>query len=138
MQKGHKMRIPNISDAEWEIMKLIWKSHPIASEEIINTLADKTSWSSRTIKTFINRLLKKGAIGFEKSGRSYVYYPLVSEKECVRAENSSFLERVYDGALGMLFSNFLEEENLSEKEIEKLQELLEKKKKQFSLRPKEK
>lgn len=120
--------IPKISDAEWEIMKLIWRVNPVTSEEIILSLSDKTNWSAQTIKTFINRLLKKGVIGFEKSGRSYSYFPLVSEKDCIKAESKSFLEKVYDGAVGMLFSNFIEEEPLSEKEIEKLQKLLEKKK----------
>lgn len=120
--------IPRISESEWEIMKLVWKSNPITSDEIISSLSDKMNWSSQTVKTFINRLLKKGAINFEKSGRNYLYYPIVSEKECIKAENQSFLERVYDGALGMLFSNFLENESLSEKEIENLQKLLEEKK----------
>jgi BlaI family penicillinase repressor len=125
--------IPKISDAEWEIMKLIWRLNPITSEEIIAAIADKMSWSAQTIKTFINRLLKKGVIGYEKSGRSYIYYPLVSERDCIKAESKSFLEKVYDGAVGMLFSNFIEEESLSEKEIEKLQDLLAKKKTQNSL-----
>lgn len=122
------MSIPKISDSEWEIMKLIWKSSPLTSEEMISSLSDKMNWSPPTIKTFINRLLKKGALGYEKSGRSYAYYPLVSEKECVLAESKNFVERVYDGATAMLFANFIEEEVLSNKEIEKLQELLEGKK----------
>jgi len=129
--------IPKISDAEWEIMKLVWKMNPITSEEIISSLAGKMNWSPQTVKTFINRLTKKGAIGFEKSGRSYIYYPLVNERDCIRAENKSFLEKVYDGAVGMLFSNFLEEETLSEREIEKLQKLLERKKNQVSIKQKE-
>lgn len=124
------MSIPKISDAEWEVMKIIWKSNPIKSEEIITALSGKMYWSAQTIKTFLNRLVKKKAIGYEKTGRSYEYYPLISEKDCIRAENKSFLEKVYDGAVGMLFVNFLEDESLSEKEIEKLQKLLEDKKKQ--------
>lgn len=124
--------IPKISDAEWEIMKLIWRNNPIASDTIISALSDKMNWSPQTIKTFINRLLKKGAIGYEKSGRNYSYFPIISEKECVKAESRSFLEKVYDGAVGMLFSNFIEQECLSEKEIESLQKLLEQKKKKSS------
>lgn len=122
------MSIPQISDSEWEIMKVIWKRNPITAEEIIASLAERKDWSPQTIKTFINRLLKKGAIGHEKSGRSYVYYPSVSEKECVLAKSKSFIERVYDGAAAMFFVNFLEEKTLSEKEITKLQNILENKK----------
>lgn len=85
-------------------------------------------WSAQTVKTLINRLLKKGIIDFEKEGRIYKYYPLISRGDYIRIENKSFLEKVYDGALSMLVSNFLEEESLSEKEIEKIQKILEKKK----------
>ncbi|MEN6461153.1 MAG: BlaI/MecI/CopY family transcriptional regulator [Syntrophomonas sp.] len=124
------MNLPKISDAEWEVMKLVWKKSPISSEEIIASLSVKMNCSAPTIKTFINRLLKKSALGYEKLGRSYSYYPLVSEKDCIRAESSSFLERVYGGAVGLLFSNFIEAENLSDAEIERLQKLLEDKKQQ--------
>lgn len=130
--------IPKISDAEWEIMKLIWKSDTITSEEIISSLSDKMDWSAQTIKTFINRLLKKGVIGFEKSGRSYIYHSLIPEKDCVKAESKSFLGKVYNGAVEVLFSNFIEEEPLSESEIERLQQLLEKKRLQNFLQQKEK
>jgi BlaI family penicillinase repressor len=123
------MNIPKISDAEWEVMKMAWKKSPISSEDIIFFLTAKMNCSAPTIKTYINRLLKKGALGYEKSGRSYSYYPLLSEKDCISAESSSFLDRVYDGAVGLLFSNFIEDENLSEKDIERLQKLLENKKK---------
>ncbi|WP_347488930.1 BlaI/MecI/CopY family transcriptional regulator [Desulfoscipio sp. XC116] len=122
------MSIPQISDSEWEIMKVIWKRNSITSEEIITSLSEKKDWSPQTIKTFINRLLKKGAIGHERSGRSYVYYPTISEKECVLAESKSFIKRVYDGAAAMFFVNFLEEKVLSEEEIARLQDILEDKK----------
>ncbi len=120
--------IPNISGSELEIMKLLWKDNPLSANEIRSLLSDEISWSNQTIKTFINRLLNKQAIRFEKSGRSYLYYPLISYDEYVKEENKFFLEKVYDGAIGMLFSKFLEEEKLSEKEIENLQRILEQKK----------
>jgi len=124
--------IPKISEAEWEVMKLIWKTSPLTSEKIIESLSDKMNWSTQTIKTFITRLIKKGAIGFEKSGRVYNYYPLISENECIKSENETFLKKVYDGALGLLFTKFLEEENLSNDEIEELENLLKGKKEKNS------
>lgn len=120
--------IPNISGSELEIMKLLWKDNPLSANEIRSLLSDEISWSNQTIKTFINRLLNKQAIRFEKSGRSYLYYPLISYDEYVKEENKFFLEKVYDGAIGMLFSKFLEEEKLSDKDIENLQRILEQKK----------
>jgi len=121
--------MPKISAAEWEVMKLLWKENPLTSEKIINSLTNKMGWSTQTVKTFITRLLKKEAIDFQKVGRTYNYYPLISENECIKAENQSFLQKVYDGALGMLFTKFLEEESLSEKEIEELEQILKNKKK---------
>lgn len=121
--------LPKVSEAEWEVMKLIWKTNPLTSQEIIDSLCDKMNWSTQTIKTFLTRLIKKGAVGFEKSGRSYNYYPLISENECIKSENETFLKKVYDGALGILFTKFLEEENLSDYEIEELEKLLKDKKK---------
>lgn len=121
------MTIPKISESEWEIMKIIWRDNPITSEKIVNFLHGKVSWTEQTIKTFINRLVKKGVVGFEKSGRQYLYYPLISQQECIREESKSFLNRVFNGAIGMMMSNFLEEAQLSDKEIEKLKKILEEK-----------
>ncbi len=119
--------IPKVSEAEWEIMKVIWKQHPITAEHIVLQLPADNEWSDRTVRTFINRLLQKKAIGFERIGRSYQYFPLVSEADCVKAESRSFLKRVFDGAAGTLVTNFLEEAQLSPKEIEQLQQILKEK-----------
>lgn len=123
--------LPKISESEWEVMKLVWKSNPLTSEEIINSLSDKMIWSAQTIKTFITRLIKKGAIGFEKKGRVYYYYPLLSEEECMRSENEFFLKKVYNGALNLLLTKFLEED-LSLEQIEELEHILKDKKQKKS------
>lgn len=113
-----------ISEAEWEIMKIIWKKTPVGSEEIIQDLSSKKDWSSKTVKSFLNRLLNKQVIGYVKSGRNYLYHPLLSEEECIEMESKSFLDRVYDGAVGMMFSHYLKNEKLSDEELENLQRLL--------------
>ncbi|MCM3290965.1 BlaI/MecI/CopY family transcriptional regulator [Paenibacillus sp. MER 180] len=120
--------LPHITEAESEVMKLLWQKEPLTSIEIISNLKDQMDWSDQTIKTFLNRLHKKKAIRFEKSGRNYLYYPLVTYDEYLKAANRSFLDRVYNGAIGMLFTKFLEEEKLSDSQIDELQQLLEKKK----------
>ena len=122
------MKIPKISESEWEVMKLLWNSNPLTSDEIINSLAEKNNWSKQTIKTFITRLNKKGAIYYEKVGRSYNYYPALNEEECKKEENKSFLKKVYNGSLRILFANFIEQENLTEKDIEELENMLKEKK----------
>lgn len=124
-----KKNIPSISDSELEVMKLIWKKNPITSDEIINSLADKMNWSPQTIKTFITRLVKKKAVSYNREGRNYLYYPITSQNEYVKAENRTFLQKMYDGAVGRLVCNFIEEEDLSEEDIDRLQEILDNKKK---------
>lgn len=122
--------IPKISESEWEVMKLLWNKSPMTSEEIIESLSEDNNWTKQTIKTFIIRLTKKNAIGYEKEGRIYKYYPLVNEKDCRKYENKSFLQKVYNGSLDVFISNFLEEENLSTNEIEELEKILKEKKKE--------
>lgn len=124
MKKGTQ-----ISDTEWTVMKVIWKYSPITANEVIEGLEESTDWSDRTIRTLLNRLVKKKVISYKKDGRRYLYYPIVTENECIKKENKSFLNRVYSGAVTLMFAKFLEEESLSDKEIEELKEILDKKKK---------
>ncbi|TCL76434.1 BlaI family penicillinase repressor [Hydrogenispora ethanolica] len=116
--------IPRISEAEWEVMKVLWENSPLTANQIIESLAGKTSWKPKTVKTLISRLLKKDAIGFEKDDRTYHYSPRVSKEECTRAESRSFLDRVYGGELNALLAGFIGEQKLSEEEIAELKRML--------------
>lgn len=118
--------IPNISDAEWAVMKICWlKSAPCTANEVIKALEQSTDWKPNTIKTLIGRLVKKGALAYQEEGRVYLYKPLVTEEECVKVESKSFLTRVFGGALKPMLVTFLKEEKLSQDEIEELKQLLE-------------
>lgn len=120
-------KVPNISDAEWVVMRVLWDRSPRTANEVIGELEAETEWSPQTIKTLLNRLVKKEALGYEANGRIYDYYPLVQEEDCVREESRSFLARVYRGALTPMLSHFLESEKLSAEEIEELRRLLDEK-----------
>jgi len=112
-------------------MKVLWGGEsPLTANEIVQKLAPDTTWNPRTIKTLLNRLKNKKAVGYEQRGRVYYYYPLVSQEECARLERESLLKRVYNGALQPLLSAFLEEQHLSREEIEQLKQILENKGKQ--------
>ncbi|HWJ02439.1 MAG TPA: BlaI/MecI/CopY family transcriptional regulator [Verrucomicrobiae bacterium] len=120
---------PKISEAEWEVMKVFWsKAAPCTANDVVKALDESTDWKPNTIKTLIARLVKKNALGYEEDGRNYLYYPLVPEEECIKAESRSFLKRVYDGALQPMLVNFLREEQLSSEEIEELKRILEERK----------
>jgi BlaI family penicillinase repressor len=115
---------PRISDAEWQVMKVLWGSSPLTSTEIIAQLKPDTSWSPKTIHTLISRLVKKEAIGVKKGSLSNQYFPLVTEEECRRAETKSFIQKVYDGSLQLLLTNFIKDERLSPEEIDELRRIL--------------
>lgn len=118
--------LPKISETEWEIMKVVWSKAPCSAARIIETLtADDPSWHPKTAKTLLNRLVKKGALGFKQEGRAYVYRPQVRQEECVSVESDSFLERVFGGSLTPLVAHFVERRKLSPKQIAELKRLLE-------------
>ena len=118
---------PKISDAEWRIMKLLWREAPLTANQMMDVLADKTQWSAQTLKTLLSRLVKKGALRTEKQSREFLYFPEITEDECLKAERQSFLGRVYNGAMKPLLTGFLEDQQLSDQEIADLKRILEKK-----------
>ena len=118
--------LPQISEAEYEVMKIVWKYAPINTNEITERLLKTTSWKAKTIQTLIKRLVTKGALTYEKQGRIFVYTPLVKENEYVNHESNSFLKRFYDGNIGIILSAYLENNRLSENEIQQLRSILSK------------
>ena len=122
-------RTPRISETEWEIMKICWSRPPVSAQEIIDALAAQDDWHPKTVKTLLNRLVKKNALGFRREGRAYLYHPLVAEKDCVAAESESFLERVFSGSLQPMLAHFVASRRLSPREIAELKSLLKRKEK---------
>lgn len=116
--------IPKISDAEWEVMKIIWAKPKITANEIIEELEHK-QWSPKTIRTLIKRLVEKEALHYEQEGKQYTYFPLVEEEDCIRQETQSFMKRIYGGALQPMLVHFLKNEQLSKRDIEELKSILE-------------
>ena len=122
-------KLPKISETEWEIMKAVWPSSPVSAGDIIARLqAQDPEWHPKTVKTLLNRLVRKKALGFKKEGRAYLYRPLVSEKQCVKLASASFLDRVFGGALKPMLAHMIEQRKLSGAEIDELKRILEGKK----------
>lgn len=117
-------KLPQISEAEFEVMKIVWKYAPISTNEITERLVQSTSWRPKTIQTLIKRLVTKGALTYEKQSRVFVYTPLVQENEYINQESNSFLNRYYDGNITAMLSSYIENDKLSETEIDTLRSLL--------------
>ena len=90
--------VPQISDAEWEVMKVVWDRQPVTAAEVVERLSVDRRWSPRTIRTLLDRLVGKQAVNFTPEGKRYLYRARVSRDACVRRASRSFLSRVFDGA----------------------------------------
>ena len=121
--------MPKIAESEWRVMQALWQNGPQTANEIVGVLSGQVTWKPRTIKTLIGRLVKKGAVKVTEEGYRYRYWPAVEESACVRSETSSFIRRVYQGAMKPALAAFLEDADLSAKEIDDLQKILHQKRK---------
>lgn len=116
--------LPQISEAEFEIMKVIWDNSPINTKEIVDIVSKSSNWNMRTIHTLIARLEKKGAVGHNKEGRIYIYYPIIKKADYIKSESKTFLNKFYNGAANKMVMNFIENNMLSLEEIEELKNIL--------------
>lgn len=119
-------QLPQISDAEWEVMKVLWDKGECTSSEVVNELSESTDWSPKTIRTLLTRLVQKEAVESvqDESRRAHLFRPLISENEYLKSETKSFMKKLFGGAIKPMLANFLEDKKLSAKEINELKELL--------------
>lgn len=114
----------SISEAEWQVMELLWKSSPLASQELVAVLKQSKGWARTTVVTLLQRLVKKGAVNAEGRGARFVYVPAVKRTDCVTAETTSLLDRLFGGALHPLVAHFAKHRQLSDKDVKELRALL--------------
>lgn len=114
----------NLSDGEWKIMNRLWEQESTITE-LKNMLQQETGWDKHIIITMLSRMEKKGAITHRDGGRAKVFYPLVSREEVSMQETRGFLQKVYRGSLGMMVNAMVEDQALSEEEIQELYDILE-------------
>jgi predicted transcriptional regulator len=113
-----------ISEAESEVMQVIWRRNPILTEDVIAALEHNGKWQEATVKTLLNRLLKKGAVSARKDGRRYLYSPVLTREQWLATESRGFLDRLFDGRIAPLVSHFSQQKKLSKKDIEDLKRLI--------------
>ena len=121
--------LPRISEAEREIMLLLWERSPQSSPEIVAQLADSKGWAPRTIRTLLARLVKTRAIAMTADGRCQMFRPRVDREAAVRHESRSFLERVFGGEPASMLISLVRQARLSPEEIRQLKAILEEKEK---------
>lgn len=116
--------MPQISESEFEVMKIVWKHEPISTPEVVEKVSKEIDWKPNTIQTMLARLVKKNILKAEKDGRAYVYTTLVKEDDYVEQKSKYFLNQFFDGTLHNMVLNFVENDQLSEEDITELQKIL--------------
>jgi len=114
----------SISEAESTIMEVLWRQAPRSAEDILAEVAPRQGWQEGTVKSLLNRLLKKKAIKAERDGRRYLYTPLLSREKYVSQESKGLLDRLFGGRVAPLVAHFSEQQKLSKKDIAELRQLL--------------
>ncbi|MFZ2557677.1 MAG: CopY/TcrY family copper transport repressor [Lactococcus raffinolactis] len=117
-----------ITDAEWEVMRVVWAHGSVTSREIIEILESKMQWKAPTIKTLIGRLVEKGALNTEQEGRKYIYSANIEEKEAVRSFTNDIFDRICRKNVGNVIESIIKYHTLSFDDIQRLEEILEMKK----------
>ena len=113
-----------ISEAEAQVMEVLWRKSPQGTDEIAKALEGQQDWQLATIKTLLNRLLTKGAIRAEKDGRRYLYTPVLQRDAWLEEQSIGLLDRLLDGRLAPLVAHFSSHRKLKKADIEALRQIL--------------
>lgn len=116
--------LPAISNAESLVMEMLWNRSPQTTDEIVAALSARTDWQEATIKTFLNRLLKKGAVRAEQNGRRYQYFAVLQRADWIDSESRTVLDRLFGGRVAPLVAHFSERQELSKEDLAELRKLI--------------
>ena len=115
----------HITSAESHVMEALWRREPLTADELVAEVGTSQEWGEATVKTLINRLLKKKAIKSERAEGKHGYRPLVARSVYVQAESQGLLDRLFEGQLAPMISHFAQHRALKAEEIARLKRLIE-------------
>ncbi|MGA2248835.1 MAG: BlaI/MecI/CopY family transcriptional regulator [Verrucomicrobiota bacterium] len=118
-----------ITEAEWEVMAVVWERTPVAASTVLEVLAHRKQWTLATVRTLLRRLVNKGALRQEVEGKRFLYSPLITMAECSRRESESFLDRVLGRAPSEAILHLVKRADLSQDDIQELRRILNQKEK---------
>lgn len=114
----------NLSDSEWRIMTLLWEDAPKTMMQLTNLLAEETGWTKHTVLSFLKRMEEKGAVHHQEGKKAKLYYPVIPREDAVLQETEEFLDRVFQGKIGLLFHTMVEQKAVSKEELEEIARIL--------------
>lgn len=113
-----------ITPAELEIMKVLWRKPGLGASEIADALENDRDWNIRTVKTLLSRLVEKGALQTTQDGRRFLYSPAVEKGTYQKKAAGQFVDRLFGGRAAPLIAQLADARGLSEDDIEELEALL--------------
>jgi BlaI family transcriptional regulator, penicillinase repressor len=113
-----------ISDAEHQVMEVLWEASPLTANAVADQLAGRQEWTLATVKTLLSRLLAKQAVAAEADGRRFLYRPLMARADYVSGESRRLVDRLFGGRLSPLVAHLAEQEALSADDIAEIEALL--------------
>lgn len=116
--------LPRISDAEWSVMEVLWDQAPRTANEIVDALLPQTPWNPKTIKTLINRLVNKGALTYEKTGRTFLYAPAVPRPAMEQRLVGGLIRGAFRGSAERLVLRALESGETTREELDAIKKLI--------------
>ncbi len=125
MGPREKPELPSLSDAEWEVMNVVWSREAPWAARDVHAALEGRGWAVKTVKTLLSRLVAKGALEYEAVGNVYLYRAAVAREALLRRDVPDFIERVMGGSIGPVLLHFIEERGLTDEEAERLRALLE-------------
>lgn len=118
-----------ITDAEWEIMRVVWAQGETTSKEVTHVLNEKTEWKNTTVKTLLSRLVDKEMIATKPSGNKFIYYPLVEERQSIQTVSQEILGKVCSKKIGTVIEIMISDSLLSFADIDRIESMLKEKRK---------
>ncbi|GGC88707.1 CopY/TcrY family copper transport repressor [Enterococcus wangshanyuanii] len=124
-----KKKTSAITDAEWEIMRVVWTKEETTSKEVTEILNEKTEWKSTTVKTLLSRLVEKEMLGTKRNGNKFTYFPLVEERRSIEVLSEDLLRKICSKKVGKVLESIITNSTLSFSDLDQLESLLQEKRK---------
>lgn len=125
-KQGRRIRpAVEMTEAEWEIMKVVWEAEPCAAGTVQEALAQRKEWAYSTVKTTMDRMVDKGFLELTRIRNLQLFRSSMTKAEARRAEFQKMLKRAFDGALTPLMELLIEDQGVSDQEAAQLRKLVE-------------
>lgn len=113
-----------LSNSEWHIMEKLWEESPKTATQLIKAMESETGWSKSTTKTVLKRMEQKGCLAFREGEKAREYYPLLKREEVVESETSHFINKLYNGSLGLMVNTLVKKQDIPDDEMEELYRII--------------